>query len=67
MIQFSGVSKKYGGVTVIENLDLEIAKGEFCVLIGASGSGKSTPAKSGLPTKRSAVSSRRLFAAKWDT
>jgi osmoprotectant transport system ATP-binding protein len=42
MIQFSGVSKKYGGVTVIENLDLEIAKGEFCVLIGASGSGKST-------------------------
>jgi osmoprotectant transport system ATP-binding protein len=42
MIQFTGVSKKYGGVTVIENLDLEIAKGEFCVLIGASGSGKST-------------------------
>jgi osmoprotectant transport system ATP-binding protein len=42
MIKFSGVSKKYGGPTVIENLDLEIAKGEFCVLIGASGSGKST-------------------------
>jgi osmoprotectant transport system ATP-binding protein len=42
MIRFSGVSKSYGDLAVIEGLDLEIARGEFCVLIGASGSGKST-------------------------
>ncbi|MGL4439472.1 MAG: ABC transporter ATP-binding protein [Bosea sp. (in: a-proteobacteria)] len=42
MIRFSGVGKVYGDLTVIKDFDLDIAKGEFCVLIGASGSGKST-------------------------
>ena len=42
MIRFNNVSKQYGDLTVVENLNLEIARGEFCVLIGASGSGKST-------------------------
>ena len=42
MIRFSNITKTYNDLTVISSLDLEIAKGEFCVLIGASGSGKST-------------------------
>ena len=42
MIEFQHVSKAYDGVKVIEDFSLSIARGEFAVLIGASGSGKST-------------------------
>jgi putative ABC transport system ATP-binding protein len=37
-----GVRKSYGGRRVLEDLDLRIGKGEFVVLAGASGTGKST-------------------------
>ncbi|MDR7127175.1 sn-glycerol-3-phosphate ABC transporter ATP-binding protein UgpC [Pseudotabrizicola sp. 4114] len=36
------VSKKFGSVEVIRNLNLEIAAGEFVVFLGPSGSGKTT-------------------------
>jgi multiple sugar transport system ATP-binding protein len=36
------VSKRYGDVSVIENLDLEVRDGELMVLVGPSGCGKST-------------------------
>jgi osmoprotectant transport system ATP-binding protein len=45
MIEFQNVSKSYEGTTVIDGLNLSIGKGEFVVLIGASGSGKSTTLK----------------------
>lgn len=38
----SGVTKRYGRLTVLDGIDLEIARGEFAVLVGPSGSGKST-------------------------
>ena len=41
-INFSDVSKSYGNVTVVEGLNLEVAKGEFLSLLGPSGSGKTT-------------------------
>ena len=42
MIELIGVSKRYGGSTVLEPLDLRLATGRTTVLIGPSGCGKST-------------------------
>ncbi|MBY0053725.1 ABC transporter ATP-binding protein [Brevibacillus agri] len=37
-----GVSKKFGGVTALHQLDLQIGQGEFVALLGPSGCGKTT-------------------------
>ena len=37
-----GVSKKFSGVTVLEDIHCEVAQGEALVLLGSSGSGKTT-------------------------
>jgi putative spermidine/putrescine transport system ATP-binding protein len=42
MIETSGLSKHYGGVAALSNVDLSVHKGEFVTLLGPSGSGKST-------------------------
>ena len=42
MIEVSGLEKKYGKLQVLENIDLEIKKGECCGLGGWSGAGTST-------------------------
>jgi putative spermidine/putrescine transport system ATP-binding protein len=36
------LTKRYGSVTAVERLDLEVAKGEFVSLLGPSGCGKTT-------------------------
>lgn len=41
-IAFQDVTKNFGAVTVVDRLDLQIAKGEFLSLLGPSGSGKTT-------------------------
>ena len=40
MISFENVSKSYGDHTIIDNISCHIQRGEFFVLVGASGSGK---------------------------
>jgi polar amino acid transport system ATP-binding protein len=42
MVRFEGVSKRYGALTVLDGLDLDVAKGEKVAIIGPSGSGKTT-------------------------
>ena len=43
MIEFRGVTKRYpDGTEAVHAVDLEIADGEFVILVGPSGCGKST-------------------------
>jgi multiple sugar transport system ATP-binding protein len=41
-VTFEHVTKRFGDATVIEDFDLQVADGELLVLVGGSGSGKST-------------------------
>lgn len=42
MIKLTGLSKAYHGNQVLNGIDLEVKKGEIVVIIGPSGTGKST-------------------------
>ncbi|MCI0511569.1 amino acid ABC transporter ATP-binding protein (PAAT family) [Chromohalobacter marismortui] len=42
MIALNGITKRFGAHTVFDNIDLELEQGEIIVIIGPSGTGKST-------------------------
>ena len=42
MLQVRGLTKGYGGRTVLDGLDLDVAAGEVVALVGPNGVGKST-------------------------
>ena len=41
-IRLRGLSKRFGDVTAVDAVDLDIARGEFFTMLGPSGSGKTT-------------------------
>ncbi len=41
-LKLTDVSKSYGGTSVLQHVDLDIAQGELVVFVGPSGCGKST-------------------------
>lgn len=45
LIQARGISKQFGGVEVLGNIDLDLQAGEIHALLGENGAGKSTFAK----------------------
>src|SRR3984957_19614368 len=46
VLEVRGLTKRYGGLTAVKNLDLEVHAGEIFGLIGPNGAGKSTAMKS---------------------
>lgn len=42
VLQAKGVTKRFGGITALENAELEVREGEVHALVGANGAGKST-------------------------
>ncbi|MBK8770250.1 MAG: ABC transporter ATP-binding protein [Rhizobiales bacterium] len=41
-VSLQNLSKRFAGYTVVQGIDLEVAEGEFIVLVGPSGCGKTT-------------------------
>ena len=41
-LRITGIGKRFGAVQAVEQLDLDIASGEFFVLLGPSSAGKTT-------------------------
>ncbi|MCB2227181.1 MAG: ABC transporter ATP-binding protein [Desulfarculaceae bacterium] len=42
MLQVAGLDVRYGGITALRGVDLEVQRGEIVTLVGANGAGKST-------------------------
>ncbi len=60
ILKVRGLTKRYGGLTAVKNLGLELHRGEILGLIGPNGSGKSTAMKSIMGIERPTAGSVML-------
>ena len=42
LLEVRGVTRRFGGLTAVNNVDLDVAEGEFVSIIGPNGAGKTT-------------------------
>jgi ABC-type Fe3+/spermidine/putrescine transport system ATPase subunit len=42
MVEFRGVTKRFGAVVAVDRVSFEVRRGEFCSILGPSGCGKTT-------------------------
>ena len=42
LLSLKGITKKYSGITVLNQVDIELNQGEVLALVGENGAGKST-------------------------
>ena len=70
MIQFKNLHKRFGKLTVLDGLDLEISKGGIFAILGPNGSGKTTLIKCLLgmvvPNKGDITFEGKSVLKKWD-
>ncbi len=60
-IELNGLSKRYGTLTAVQNLDLEIPEGEIFGFLGPNGAGKSTTINIILDFVKPTAGSARVF------
>jgi ABC-2 type transport system ATP-binding protein len=66
-LEMRGVSKRYGRIAAVTNLDLEIRPGEVVGLIGPNGAGKSTTLRIALDLSTDFEGTVRLFGDSYRT
>ena len=51
MLTMRGIYKSFGDLSVLNGIDLTLARGEVLAIIGSSGSGKSTQTRNNRPRR----------------